>query len=159
MRKATKSTTEVTRLMVMTSALSRAGSMFPERDVKNAAGMRSPNPATKRSPLPTSLMAGSKSCSFLPSPPKKKQAPRHRSKFARTEPSIADRITGMRLSEALLLWRRTMNSTISTIPPRNVSRMTPACLSAVKLKIRGRRSVRTYDLGNLPRQLLTSKAH
>ena len=120
--------TDVMRLILSVLSSRIVGVKFsvnePFRELKNAVGMRSPKPAVNSRPLPTSLTTSSNSCSDLLKPPAKKQHPKHSSRLASIEPSMAALITGMRLLSTLL-WRRTMKRTISTIPPRKVSKSTP----------------------------------
>lgn len=117
------------------------------KEVEKALGMSRPKPATSIKPLPTSLIASSNSCSSRFMPPTKKQKPKQRSRFARIEPRIAALMTGIRSSVVLLfLDSRIMNNTISTMPPRNVSRRTPKERSAT-LDISPVRSSITENLG------------
>ena len=58
-------------------------------------------------------------------PPTKKQNPRQSSRLARIDPRMAARMTGMSELSPGSRASRTMKSTISTMPPRKVSRMIP----------------------------------
>ena len=100
----------------------------PLSEAKKALGIRSPKPAISRSPLPTSLMTSSNSCSERLKPPAKKQVPKHSRRLASIEPRMAALMTGMRLLSTLL-WSKTIKRTISTIPPRKVSSKTPVIKS------------------------------